>query len=115
MFYQSTTGYKLSLRAYNDFDLENDLDDRRSTSRTRVFFCLNLVVCSSTKQSLLAKSRTKLKYRVLTHTTSKFLLLKSLFSELDFPFYLPNYCVTTECSDNIIQSHSSCAYYTYRI
>lgn len=85
---------KFSLRAYRDSDQESNLDDRRSTSGSCIFFGLNMVSWSSKKKSLVARSSMEVEYRTLAHTTSEMLQLESLLSELKFLFTRQHYYVT---------------------
>lgn len=80
---------QLSLRAYIDSDWSDDLDDRRSTSGSCLYFGPNLVAWSSKKQLLVACSSTKVEYRTLAHITLELFRIESLLAELYINYFTP--------------------------
>jgi histone deacetylase 1/2 len=80
---------KFSIRAYSDSDWASDMDDRRSTSGSCVYFGPNLVSWSAKKQTLVARSSAEAEYRALAHTTSELLWIQSLLRDLHIPIHTP--------------------------
>lgn len=87
-FSPSTSTHKFSIRAYNNIDTASDPDDRKSTSDSYIFFGPKPMSWSSKKQSLVARSSTKVEYHILAHTTYELLWLESLLVEVCISFYL---------------------------
>ncbi|MCH79675.1 retrovirus-related Pol polyprotein from transposon TNT 1-94, partial [Trifolium medium] len=85
----SATVSKFSIRAYSDSDWASDMDDRRSTSGSCIFFGPNLVSWSAKKQSLVARSSAEAEYRALAHTTSELMWIQSLLLDLKIPIHTP--------------------------
>jgi histone deacetylase 1/2 len=77
------------MRAYSDSDWASDMDDRRSTSGSCVFFGPNLVSWSAKKQTLVARSSAEAEYRALAHTTSEIMWIQSLLHDLQIPIHTP--------------------------
>lgn len=88
---QLSLPHKLYLRAYPDSDQANDFDDRRSTSKSCIFSCLNLILWSSKKQPLVPRISTKIEYCAPIYTTSELLLGESFLNELVVPFLPPTF------------------------
>jgi histone deacetylase 1/2 len=80
---------KFSVSAYSDYDWTSDMDDRRSTSGSCIFFGPNLVSWSAKKQTLVARSSAEAEYRALAHTTSELMWVQSLFVDLKIPIHTP--------------------------
>ncbi|XP_052208544.1 uncharacterized mitochondrial protein AtMg00810-like [Diospyros lotus] len=75
----------LSLTVYTDVNHAGCKVTRKSTSGLCVFLGKNLLIWSSRKQSMVARSIGEAKYRAIAQGFTKILWLKSLFSELGYP------------------------------
>ncbi|GAU11134.1 hypothetical protein TSUD_197580 [Trifolium subterraneum] len=84
----SSSSPPFSLRAYSDPDWATNQDDRRSISRSCIYFGPNLISWGSKKQPLVAHSSTEAEYRSMANTTAELLWIQSLLKELEVP-YLP--------------------------
>ena len=73
------------LHAFCDVDWGSDLDDRRSTSGSCVFFGDSLVTWFSKKQPVVSRSSIEAKYRSLASNVTELIWLKSLLIELQLP------------------------------
>ena len=76
---------ELSLTVYTDVDHAGCKVIRRSTSGLCVFLGQNLLVWSSRKQFVVARSVGEAEYRVVAQGVTEIMWLKSLFSELGYP------------------------------
>ena len=74
----------LSLTVYTDTDHAGCKVTRRSTSWLCVLLGQNLLVWSSRKQSVVARSVGESEYRIVAQGVTKVLWLKSMFSELGY-------------------------------
>lgn len=71
-------------------------DDRRSTFGSCDYFRPNIIGWSLKKQSLVARSNTKVEYIALAHTTYELIWIESLMNELHI-----NYSLLTLLYDNL--------------
>jgi histone deacetylase 1/2 len=85
----ATQGPPYSLRAYSDADWANDQDDRRSVSGSCIYLGPNLIVWSSKKQQLVARSSREAEYRSMANTAAELLWIQSLLGELKVQFLVP--------------------------
>ncbi|KAK2455259.1 hypothetical protein QL285_002731 [Trifolium repens] len=82
-------GPPYSLRAYSDADWATDQDDRRSVSGSCIYLGPNLIVWSSKKQQLVARSSREAEYRSMANTAAELLWIQSLLGELKVQFLVP--------------------------
>jgi histone deacetylase 1/2 len=85
----ATQGPPYSLRAYSDADWATDQDDRRSVSGSCIYLGPNLIVWSSKKQQLVARSSREAEYRSMANTAAELLWIQSLLGELKVQFLVP--------------------------
>jgi histone deacetylase 1/2 len=85
----ATQGPPYSLRAYSDADWATDQDGRRSVSGSCIYLGPNLIVWSSKKQQLVARSSREAEYRSMANTAAELLWIQSLLGELKVQFLVP--------------------------
>jgi hypothetical protein len=104
-YLQGMTDYGLLLRrssssdlvVYTDADWAGCLDTRHSTSGYAVFLGDNLVSWSTKRQTVVSRSSTEAKYRVVANGVAEATWLRQLLHELQTP---PSQCTLVYC-DNI--------------
>ncbi|KAL5825237.1 hypothetical protein ACOSQ3_021300 [Xanthoceras sorbifolium] len=62
---------RLSLETYYNADRTSSFDDRKSTSGNCVFLCGNLILWSSRKQTIVARSSAEAEYRSIANLPSE--------------------------------------------
>ncbi|KAH9660134.1 hypothetical protein KPL70_024106 [Citrus sinensis] len=90
-YLKETIDYGISLKksdsfdlvVYSNADLENDPDNRRSTSGYCVYLSDNLISWSSKKQSVLFKSLAESEYKAMTLACAKITWICYILKELD--------------------------------
>ena len=81
------------LTAFSYVDWGSDLDGRRSTSGSCIFFGPNLLSWAPKKQTLVARSITEAEYRSLANTVAELQWIQSLLTELHIQHSVPTvYC-----------------------
>ena len=74
--------YSLTLQAYSDVDWAGDPTDRRSTTRYCFLLGDSFISWRSNKQTVVARSSTKVEYRALTTITAELVWLRWLLQDL---------------------------------
>ena len=77
------------MHGFFDADWVGNLDDRTSTSSFLIFFGVNPISWSPTKQCIVARFSTKVEYCVIGTTIVELQWVKSLLSELLVPMQYP--------------------------
>ena len=71
-----------SLELFSDADWASSPNDRHSIGGYLIYLGENLILWSTCKQQIVARSSTKAEYKAVVHATSKFIWIHSLFHKL---------------------------------
>ncbi|KAE8668247.1 Aldehyde dehydrogenase [Hibiscus syriacus] len=87
---------RMALTGFTDANWGSDVDDRRSTSGFYIYFCGNLVLWSSRKQQVVARSTAEAEYRSVACAATEMVWLRSLLGES----HVVSHGKSTLCCDN---------------
>ena len=91
----------LQVEAYIDADQVGSPSNRKYAARYCTFLGGNLITWKSKKQTVVARSSAKAKYKAMTHTSCELMWIKHLLEELKFVVKVP---MTMHC-DNQVAIH----------
>ncbi|KAL9239098.1 hypothetical protein vseg_013449 [Gypsophila vaccaria] len=102
--------HSLQIHAFSGADWAGDKDNYVSTSAYLVYLGKNAIVWASKKQKSISRSSTEAEFRVVSHTTSELLWIKSFFMVLGLTFkgpptiYCDNLCATHYSANPVFHS-----------